>query len=58
MGKATCVGSPEEAQHADYGIAAGAGEDELFDHGERVEALPEGQLVDALLTRIRATTTG
>jgi hypothetical protein len=26
----------------------------LFDHGVRVEALPEGQLVDALLALIRA----
>ena len=48
------VNGPEEARHADYGIAAGAGEGVLFDHGERVEALPEGQLVDALLARIRA----
>ena len=52
------VNGPEEARHADFGIAAGAGEGMLFDHGERVEALPEGQLVDALLTRIRATITG
>ena len=49
------VNGPEEARHADYGIAAGAGEGVLFDHGERVEALPEGQLVDALLARIRAS---
>ena len=48
------VNGPEEARHADSGIAAGAGEGVLFDHGERVEALPEGQLVDALLARIRA----
>ena len=48
------VNGPEEARHADYGIAAGAGEGVLFDHGERVEALPEGQLVDALLARVRA----
>lgn len=47
------VNGPEEARHADYGIAAGAGEGVLFDHGERIEALPEGQLVDALLARIR-----
>jgi len=47
------VNGPEEARHADYGIAAGAGEGVLFDHGERVAALPEGQLVDALLARIR-----
>jgi (E)-4-hydroxy-3-methylbut-2-enyl-diphosphate synthase len=52
------VNGPEEARHADYGIAAGTGEGMLFDHGERVEALPEGQLVDALLTRIRANATG
>jgi (E)-4-hydroxy-3-methylbut-2-enyl-diphosphate synthase len=48
------VNGPEEARHADFGIAAGAGEGVLFDHGERVGALPEGQLVDALLARIRA----
>jgi len=48
------VNGPEEARHADFGIAAGAGEGVLFDHGERVETLPEGQLVDALLERIRA----
>ena len=48
------VNGPEEARHADYGIAAGAGEGVLFDHGERVGALPEGQLVDALIARIRA----
>lgn len=47
------VNGPEEARHADYGIAAGAGEGVLFDHGERVETLPEGQLVDALLALIR-----
>jgi len=58
VGKATGVGSPEEAQHADYGIAAGAGEDELFDHGERVEALPEGQLFDALLALVRSGAAG
>jgi (E)-4-hydroxy-3-methylbut-2-enyl-diphosphate synthase len=48
------VNGPEEARHADFGIAAGAGEGVLFDHGERVEALPEGQLVDALLALIRS----
>ena len=47
------VNGPEEARHADYGIAAGAGEGVLFDHGERVEALPEGQLVDALIALVR-----
>ena len=47
------VNGPEEARHADYGIAAGVGEGVLFDHGERVETLPEGQLVDALLALVR-----
>ena len=49
------VNGPEEARHADFGIAAGAGEGVLFDHGERVETLPEGQLVDALLDLIRTS---
>jgi (E)-4-hydroxy-3-methylbut-2-enyl-diphosphate synthase len=49
------VNGPEEARHADFGIAAGAGEGLLFDHGERVETLPEGQLVDALLALIRSS---
>ncbi len=48
------VNGPEEARHADYGIAAGPGEGVLFDHGERVAALPAGQLVEALLALIGA----
>ena len=51
------VNGPEEARHADYGIAAGTGEGVLFDHGRRVEALPAGQLVDALLALVRARST-
>ena len=34
------VNGPEEARHADFGIAAGRGEGVLFDHGE-VATLPE-----------------
>ena len=49
------VNGPEEARHADYGIAAGAGEGWLFDHGERAETLPEGQLVDALIALVRGS---
>ena len=49
------VNGPEEARHADYGIAAGAGEGVLFDHGERVATLPEGQLLDALLELVRGS---
>jgi (E)-4-hydroxy-3-methylbut-2-enyl-diphosphate synthase len=48
------VNGPEEARHADYGIAAGEGEGALFRRGERVETLPAGQLVDALLALIKA----
>jgi (E)-4-hydroxy-3-methylbut-2-enyl-diphosphate synthase len=48
------VNGPQEAQHADYGIAAGDGEGVLFDHGERVEVLPEGELVDGLMALVRA----
>ena len=49
------VNGPEEARHADYGIAAGAGEGVLFDHGERVATLPERQLLDALLDLVRGS---
>ena len=49
------VNGPEEARHADYGIAAGSGEGVLFDHGERVGTLPEALLVDALLELLRAS---
>jgi (E)-4-hydroxy-3-methylbut-2-enyl-diphosphate synthase len=48
------VNGPEEARHADYGIAAGSGEGVLFDHGRRVASLPAGQLVDALFDLILA----
>ena len=47
------VNGPQEARHADYGIAAGSAEGVLFHHGERVEALTEGQPVDAPLAIIR-----
>jgi (E)-4-hydroxy-3-methylbut-2-enyl-diphosphate synthase len=48
------VNGPEEARHADFGIAASEDGGVLFDHGERVAALPAGQLVDALLELIAA----
>ena len=47
------VNGPEEARHADFGIAGGAGEGVLFVHGEKVATVPEGDLVDALLAAIR-----
>jgi (E)-4-hydroxy-3-methylbut-2-enyl-diphosphate synthase len=46
------VNGPEEARHADYGIAAGRGEGVVFDHGRKVATAPEDELVDALLERI------
>jgi (E)-4-hydroxy-3-methylbut-2-enyl-diphosphate synthase len=46
------VNGPEEARHADFGIAAGAGEGYIFAHGERVATVPESGLVEALFERI------
>ena len=46
------VNGPEEAKHADFGIAAGAGEGYIFVHGERVATAPESGLVEALFERI------
>ncbi len=48
------VNGPGEARHADFGIAAGRGEGVLFAHGERVAAVAEEQLLDALFELIRA----
>lgn len=47
------VNGPEEARHADFGIAGGAGEGVLFAHGERVATVPEAELVEALLAAMR-----
>jgi (E)-4-hydroxy-3-methylbut-2-enyl-diphosphate synthase len=46
------VNGPEEARHADFGIAAGNGEGVIFAAGERVATVPEDSLVEALLTEI------
>jgi (E)-4-hydroxy-3-methylbut-2-enyl-diphosphate synthase len=51
------VNGPEEASHADFGIAAGAGEGYIFVHGERVATVFESGLVEALFERIEASTT-
>ena len=48
------VNGPEEARHADFGIAAGAGEGVLFAHGRRVRAVPEDELLGALFALIAA----
>ncbi len=48
------VNGPEEARHADFGIAGGAGEGVVFVHGVKVATVPEAQLVGALFERIDA----
>jgi (E)-4-hydroxy-3-methylbut-2-enyl-diphosphate synthase len=49
------VNGPEEARHADFGIAAGSGEGVVFVAGRRVATVPEAKLVDELMARIDAT---
>jgi (E)-4-hydroxy-3-methylbut-2-enyl-diphosphate synthase len=48
------VNGPEEARHADFGIAGGRGEGVVFVHGVKVAAVPEAELVEALFERIDA----
>lgn len=47
------VNGPGEAREADIGIAGGAGEAVLFEHGEIVGKLPEDGIIDALCARIK-----
>ncbi len=47
------VNGPGEAREADLGIAGGKGEAVLFAHGETVCKLSEGEILPALLARIR-----
>ena len=49
------VNGPEEARHADFGIAGGVGEGILFAHGERVGVVREELLVDELFALIDAS---
>lgn len=48
------VNGPEEARHADFGMAGGVGNGVLFAHGERVGVVREELLVDELLALIEA----
>jgi (E)-4-hydroxy-3-methylbut-2-enyl-diphosphate synthase len=48
-----CVNGPGEAKDADIGIAGGQGKGILFEHGKAICTLPENQLLDALLQKIR-----
>ena len=47
------VNGPGEAREADVGIAGGRGEAVLFRHGETVEKIPEGEIIERLLREIR-----
>jgi (E)-4-hydroxy-3-methylbut-2-enyl-diphosphate synthase len=48
------VNGPEEARHADFGIAGGRGEGIVFAHGVKVSTVPEGRLVEELFACIDA----
>ena len=48
------MNGPEEARHADFGIAGGVGEGVLFAHGERVGVVREELLVDELFALVDA----
>jgi (E)-4-hydroxy-3-methylbut-2-enyl-diphosphate synthase len=46
------VNGPEEAKHADYGIAAGAGEGVIFVQGKKVTTVRDEELVERLMDLI------
>ena len=48
------VNGPEEARHADFGIAGGRGEGVVFAHGAKVATAAEDELVETLFERIDA----
>ncbi|HMK66650.1 MAG TPA: flavodoxin-dependent (E)-4-hydroxy-3-methylbut-2-enyl-diphosphate synthase, partial [Thermodesulfobacteriota bacterium] len=47
------VNGPGEAREADLGIAGGKGLGLLFAKGKLIRKVPEGELVEALLTEIK-----
>lgn len=47
------VNGPGEAREADIGIAGGDGEAVLFEKGEIVRKIPEGEILSTLIARIR-----
>jgi (E)-4-hydroxy-3-methylbut-2-enyl-diphosphate synthase len=47
------VNGPQEARHADFGIAAGARRGDVFAHGEKIATVAEDALVEELLAAIR-----
>ncbi|MFP5212232.1 MAG: flavodoxin-dependent (E)-4-hydroxy-3-methylbut-2-enyl-diphosphate synthase [Acidobacteriota bacterium] len=50
------VNGPGEAREADVGVAGGRGKGILFKKGERIETVPESELLDRLLTEIERMT--
>jgi (E)-4-hydroxy-3-methylbut-2-enyl-diphosphate synthase len=50
------VNGPGEAREADVGIAGGRGQGILFKKGERVEKVPEAELLERLLREVEAMT--
>ena len=47
------VNGPGEAREADVGIAGGIGEAVLFRHGEIVEKIPEGAVIERLIAEVK-----
>jgi len=50
------VNGPGEAKEADVGIAGGRGSGILFKKGERVEKVPESELLERLLAELERMT--
>ncbi len=47
------VNGPDEAKHADVGIAGGQGQGIVFAHGEVIRKVPEADLLDELMKQVR-----
>ena len=47
------VNGPGEAREADIGIAGGIGEAVMISHGEIIGKIPEGDIVEALIEKIK-----
>lgn len=47
------VNGPGEAREADFGVAGGKGEALFFRHGEIVEKIPEGKIVERLIEEVK-----
>ena len=48
------VNGPDEARHADVGLACGKGVGLIFRRGEVVARVPEADMVDALLEQVNS----